>query len=78
MEYQHPKLEALLGEGVLGCLVEGHHLHDGVRPLGARLVAVGRALPVALVRDLDAHDEREAEDHAKHVERVRVVPRPAL
>jgi hypothetical protein len=74
VQHHHAELEPRLRERVARRLVERHHLHDSVGPLGGGLVALRGALPVALVGDLDAHHQREAEHHAEHVERVRVVP----
>jgi hypothetical protein len=71
---EKPELEACVGERILGCLIEGEHLHDAIGPLRRRQVALRRPLPESMVRYLDAHDKRKPENHAKHMERIRVHP----
>eukprot|EP00966_Prymnesium_polylepis_P275206 6358564-Prymnesium_polylepis.1 len=47
-------------------LVEAEHVEGGVAPLGAHRAHVRDALPVAVVRDVRAVDEREADDVGEH------------
>ena len=57
---------------------EHSHLHDRIAPFRNRLVALTRALPEALIRNLNAHHQREAEHHAEHVQRIRMVEDAAI
>ena len=57
---------------------ERSHLHDRIAPFRNRLVALTRALPEALIRNLNAHHQREAEHHAEHVQRIRMVEDAAI
>ena len=57
---------------------ERSHLHDRIAPFRNRLVALTRALPEALIRNLNAHHQREAEHHAEHVQRIRMAEDAAI